>query len=94
MFSRVWISTWVPAHVRIDLSDIGKSGDMSLDREPRMDVTNIDILQAKSGWAAAFESPATNDHVLDLYEDYVRLLMTQAQQITDSFSRPRLRLVE
>jgi len=67
---------------------------MSLARESRADVTSADIRRAKARWAAAFGSADTNDHILDLYEDYVRLVTTQAQQITDSFSRPRLRLVK
>jgi len=64
------------------------------DREVGVEINNDDVRLAKAEWLAAWESDAANDRVSLLYDDYVRLVSAQAQQLADRVRRSKPRLVE
>jgi len=64
------------------------------DREIGVEINNSDVRVAKAEWLAAWESDASNDRVSTLYDDYVRLVSAQAQQIAEVVRRSKPRLVE
>jgi hypothetical protein len=64
------------------------------DREVGVEINNDDVRLAKAEWLVAWESDASNDRVSLLYDDYVRLVSAQAQQLADRVRRSKPRLVE
>lgn len=58
---------------------------MEMEWEPRIDVSNGDILAAKSAWLAAQGSDAPPLRVEDLRRGYIQLLRTQARQMAEDF---------
>ena len=52
-----------------------------------VDVTNADVRVAKEHWLAAYEGGGPTSLIDLLYQDYVHLVATQAQQLADNLRR-------